>query len=103
MISTNKKNVKVRLVLLLVQERHQNVRIVQTFKEQLLALTNKEKAESQYDDEIVRASRAKILQRTTEESQGTERQESWQKMTGRTIVSGNGLRNQLLVVFVIQM
>ena len=88
-----------------MQERHQNVRIVQTFKEQLLALTNKEKTESQYDDEIVSASRAKILQRTTEESQGTERQESWQKMTGRTIVSGIGLRNQLhvLVVFVIQM
>ena len=48
-------------------------------QEQLLSLTTKEKDESQDDDEMVSASRAKILQRTTEESQGTERQESWQK------------------------
>ena len=45
-------------------------------QEQLLSLTTKEKDESQGDDEMVSASRAKILQRTTEESQGTERQES---------------------------
>ena len=45
-------------------------------QEQLLSLTTKEKDESQDDDEMVSASRAKILQRTTEESQGTERQES---------------------------
>ena len=45
-------------------------------QEQLLSLTSKEKDESQDDDEMVSASRAKILQRTTEESQGTERQES---------------------------
>ena len=48
-------------------------------QEQLLSLTTKEKDESQDDDEMASASRAKILQRTTEESQGTERQESWQK------------------------
>ena len=64
-------------------------------QEQLLSLTIKEKDESQDDDEMVSASCAKILQRTTEESQGTERQESWQKMTGRTIVSGNGLQENL--------
>ena len=45
-------------------------------QEQLLSLTTKEKDESQDDDEMVSASRAKIFQRTTEESQGTERQES---------------------------
>ena len=45
-------------------------------QEKLLSLTTKEKDESQGDDEMVGASRAKILQRTTEESQGTERQES---------------------------
>ena len=38
---------------------------------EMLSLTTKEN-----DDEMVSASRAKILQRTTEESQGTERQES---------------------------
>ena len=64
-------------------------------QEQLLALTTKENPESQDDDEMVCASHAKILQRTTEESQGTERQESWQNMTGRTIVSGNGLPENL--------
>ena len=48
-------------------------------QEQLLSLDAKEKDESQDDDEMVSASRAKILQRTTEESQGTERKESWQK------------------------
>ena len=64
-------------------------------QEQLLALTTKEKDESQDDNEMVSASRAKILQKTTEELQGTERQESWQKMTGRTIVSGNGLQENL--------
>ena len=50
-------------------------------QEQLLALTTKEKDESQDDDEMVNASSAKILQRTTDESQGTERQESWQQLT----------------------
>ena len=45
-------------------------------QEQVLSLTTKEKDESQDDDEMVSASRAKILQRTTEESQGTESQES---------------------------
>ena len=45
-------------------------------QEQLLSFTTKEKEESQDYDEMVSASRAKILQRTTEESQGTERQES---------------------------
>ena len=45
-------------------------------QEQLLSLTTEEKDESQDDDEMVSASRWKILQRTTEESQGTERQES---------------------------
>ena len=48
-------------------------------QEQLLALTTKEKDESQDDDEMVSASRAKILQRTTEESQGTERQNHGKK------------------------
>ena len=36
-------------------------------QEQLLSLTTKEKDESQDDDEMVSASRAKILQRRTEE------------------------------------
>ena len=36
-------------------------------QEQLLSLTTKEKDESQDDDEMVSVSRAKILQRTTEE------------------------------------
>ena len=39
-------------------------------QEQLFSLTTKEKDESQDDDEMVSASRAKILQRTTEESKG---------------------------------
>ena len=76
-------------------------------QEQLLSLTTKEKDESQDDDEMVSASRAKILQRTTEESQGTERQESWQKWLAEQLCPGmvckKTLQNQLLVVFVIQM
>ena len=45
-------------------------------QEQLLSLTSKENDESQDDDEMVSASLSKILQRTTEEWQGTEKQES---------------------------
>ena len=50
-------------------------------QEQLLSLTTKEKDESQDDDEMVsgplqRTTYSRPLQRTTEESQGTERQES---------------------------
>ena len=61
----------------------------------MLALTTKEKDESQDDDEMVSASRVKILQRTTEESQGQKGRNHGKKKTGRRIVSGNGLQETL--------
>ena len=59
-----------------------------SYFEQEQSLPTKEKDESQDDDEMVSASRAKILQRTTEESQGTERQESWQKWLAEQLCPG---------------
>ena len=66
-----------------------------SYFEQEKLISQGEEEQSRWQNETVSASRSKIEDKGKDEPAEPDSQESWQKLAGRTIVSGNRLQENL--------